>query len=81
MNIRLITLISDSYLVSFPPSVILQSIQGKLLRPTHYKIDKVPTSCQAAQDQKVGQHTQEASQMDVVVLSTLLLLQYSFLQK
>lgn len=68
-------LLNICYLIPFPPRVILQAIKGKLLRATHDKVNEVSTACQAAQDQKVGQNTEKTGQVDVVILSALLLLQ------
>lgn len=68
------TLLHESDLIPLPPAVVLQSLQSKLLRPAHYKVDQVPTPCQTAEHQEVGQHSKESCQVDVVIFSALLLL-------
>ena len=63
-----------SYLISFIPADILHF--GKFLGSLHHKVNEVPTSTQAADDEKVGQDTEKSCQMDIFFFVTLLFIHY-----
>lgn len=59
------------YLILLIPAEVIPV--GKLLRPLHHKVDKVPAATKAAGDQEVSQDSEEPTQMNVLILLVLLL--------
>lgn len=60
------------YLVLLIPAEVVPV--GEILRPLHYKVDKVPAAAEAACDQEVSQNSEEPTQVNVLVLLVLLLI-------
>ena len=63
-----------SDLISFIPADILHF--GKFLGSLYHKVNEVPTSTQAANDEEVGQDAEKSCQMDIFFFATLLFIHY-----